>query len=261
MKKKTILLTGSSGYIAKNFINLYCDKYDFLLVDKLEGIKAEELTNVDDVDFIIHLAGVSGIAECEGNLQDAIVNNVSASFNMFHLAFENDVPCIFASSQAVKLPKTSTYAFTKATCEIEALRLNKLGANIKCLRFTNIYGGEYYLQQKDSVIAKFLKSKLKEESLIINGTGEQLRDFIHVEDICIAIDLCINKNKLPYPIDIGTGEGTSIISLVRQISPNFMFTGSEKSIGVQSSIADTLPAQDLIGFKAYNRIDNYLQSF
>ena len=261
MGKKVVLTTGSEGYIAKNFINLYCDKYDFILVDKITGIKAEELKNIDDADYILHLAGVSGIAECEGNFQEAITNNVSASFNLFNLGFESDIPVIFASSCAVKHPKASTYAFTKATCEIEALRFNKLGGNIKCLRFTNVYGGEYYLQQKNSVIAKFLKAKLKEESLIINGDGEQLRDFIHVEDICLAIDKSINKNKQPYPIDIGTGEGTKILDLAREISPNFMFTGPEKSVGVQSSLADTIPAQDLIGFKATNRVRYYLESF
>lgn len=261
MGKKYVMITGSSGYIAKNFINLYCEKYDFMLVDKLDGIRAEEVKNVDDVDYIIHLAGVSGISECEGNFQEAIVNNVSSSFNLFNLAFENDIPVIFASSCAVKHPKSSTYAFTKATCEIEALRLNKLGANIKCLRFTNVYGGEYYLQQKNSVIAKFIKAKLKDECLIINGDGEQRRDFIHVEDICIALDKSINKNKQLYPIDIGTGEATKILDLAREISPNFMFTGPEKSVGVQCSLADTIPAQDLIGFKASNRVRYYIDSF
>lgn len=261
MEKKNVMITGSSGYIASNFINLYCDKYDFVLVDKLDGIKCEELTNVDDVDYIVHLAAISGISSCENNLEEAIKNNVSASFNMFKLAFENNIPVVFASSQAVKNPKSTIYAFTKATSEIEALRLNKLGGNNKILRFTNIYGGEYYLEKKNSVVAKFIKAKLKEESLIINGNGEQIRDFLAVEDACHAIDLCINKNILPIPLDIGTGEGTKIIDLAREISPNFMFKGAENLIGVSSSIANTIPAQDILGFAAHNMLSYYIQSF
>lgn len=257
--KKNVMITGSSGYIAQNFINLYCDEYDFVLIDKKDGIKCEELTNIFNVDYIIHLAAVSGISECEGNIEEAVKSNISASFNIFRIAFESGIPVIFASSCGVQNPKASTYSFTKAACEIEAKRLNELGANIKCLRFTNVYGGPNYLEKKNSVIAKFLKAKMKEESLVINGNGEQIRDFIAVEDICEAIKLNINKNRLQLPLEIGTGEGTKIIDLARAISPNFIFTGN--SMGINSSIANTIPAQDILGFKAPNRLNYYLESF
>lgn len=55
-KKKTLMITGASGFIGTNFIERYKDKYNIVLVDLLK-IKPEEI-EFKDVDTVLHLAAL-----------------------------------------------------------------------------------------------------------------------------------------------------------------------------------------------------------
>lgn len=55
-KKKTLMITGASGFIGTNFIERYKDKYNIVPVDLLK-IKPEEI-EFKDVDTVLHLAAL-----------------------------------------------------------------------------------------------------------------------------------------------------------------------------------------------------------
>lgn len=55
-KKKTLMITGASGFIGTNFIERYKEKYNIVLVDLLK-IKPEEI-EFKDVDTVLHLAAL-----------------------------------------------------------------------------------------------------------------------------------------------------------------------------------------------------------
>lgn len=56
MEKKTLMITGASGFIGSNFIERYKDKYNIIPVDLLK-VKPEEL-DFTDVDCVLHLAAL-----------------------------------------------------------------------------------------------------------------------------------------------------------------------------------------------------------
>lgn len=56
MKKKTLMITGASGFIGSNFIKRYKDKYNIIPVDLLQT-KPEEL-DFTNVDCVLHLAAL-----------------------------------------------------------------------------------------------------------------------------------------------------------------------------------------------------------
>lgn len=56
MKKKTLMITGASGFIGSNFIERYKDKYNIIPVDLLK-IKPEEI-DFRGVDTVLHLAAL-----------------------------------------------------------------------------------------------------------------------------------------------------------------------------------------------------------
>lgn len=56
MKKKTLMITGASGFIGSNFIERYKEKYNIISVDLLKE-KPEEL-NFENVDCVLHLAAL-----------------------------------------------------------------------------------------------------------------------------------------------------------------------------------------------------------
>jgi UDP-glucose 4-epimerase len=260
---KRILLTGSEGYIGINVQEYFREtNYEIVPLDARMGVEAEEYKDFekDKIDGIIHLAATAGISQCEREPQEAVRNNFWSSCNMFESALLHGIPCIFTSSQAAKDPMSSMYALTKYTSEVSANIFMDKGADIKVLRLTNVYGGIGYLRKKNSVMAIFARATLQGESKVINGDGTQQRDFIHVEDVCRAIHLALESKPVDFPIDVGTGKGTSILELVKLFGGTFTFNPDSDTIGLSSNIANIADARKYISFEAVHNVESYVNA-
>ena len=268
MDRRRILITGGGGYIGTNlhqyltaeWFNYDVDICDYEEVHSGDLPLAEHLRSedVEKYDGIVHLAALSGIIPCQENPEKAVRRNLLTAMNVFMEAAKFRIPCIFTSSQAAKNPTTSSYALQKRMCELMAEDLNKKGACITVFRMTNVYGGEQYLEKKNTVIKKFVDSYLLRKPLKIDGDGTQKRDFLHVDDVCVFIERALN-HFVPDPIDIGTGIETSINELAMMFDdyPVIHSEGS-RTIGVDSSIADTDNALQEYNYQAYPRMKEYI---
>ena len=98
--------------------------------------------------------------------------------------------------------------------EILAERYAKQGTSIIGLRYFNIFGKGQTLEYA-GVITKFLDKLRDKESPIIFGTGSQIRDFIHVEDIAKANLLAMKSDVSFTHANIGTGNSISILELAK----------------------------------------------
>jgi UDP-glucose 4-epimerase len=257
-KMKNILITGAAGYIGQNLVkfleNEGCSVFQY---DYQINANIHDLSKYDGV---VHLAALSGIAACEKNLESAIDRNIIFAFEIFDRALEAKIPVVFTSSQAAKEPKSSIYAMMKKIVEIKALSNTYQGGDVKVLRLTNVYGGMDYLKKKNTVVKRFLLQKLKGDLITIHGDGTQIRDFIHVEDVCKYIWLALNYDgKIECPIDIGTGIGTSIIDLAKKFGHSYAFTDN-RNVGTDSNIADITKAKELFEYTAPNRIHSYIHT-
>ena len=91
------------------------------------------------------------------------------------------------------------------------------------LRYANIYGPRQNPHGEAGVVAIFSQRMLAGEQPLINGDGEQTRDYTYVGDVVRA-----NLAALKYPksgiFNIGTGVETSVIELFRMIRE---FSGSD----------------------------------
>ena len=244
-----ILITGNKGYIGTELTS-----YLTMLGNEIEGIDkkngkfVENRLSVHNCDAIVHLAGIAGVRDCEENRELAFLDNISSSIHIFNLAHKEKKPLVFASTQAAKKPESHFYAMTKYIAEQEALRLNKLGADIKILRFTNVYGGD--MSEKNSVIALYRKAYKEGKKLVVNGDGTQVRDFIHIGDVCRAIYLAIDK-RFEKPIDIGTGIPTRIIDLVKMFNCKFTKSKNYDKVGIKYNVANIKDAKKILDFE-YN---------
>lgn len=242
MKIESVILTGSCGYIGENLINFLNSNgiWKIYELDKKHGTRIEDIDVILKSDIVIHLAAESGIPNCEKNPEDAVLSNISGSFNILKLAFDTNTPVILASSQAAKSPSSSLYASTKYAMETEALRLNKKGANNKILRFSNVFGGHKYLEKKNSVLACFAKAISNGEKVKIHGDGKQERDFLHVDDLCkVIFQIGSQIDKIQEEIiDVGTGWPTSIESIVKYLVLDFVYS-YDRSCGEACNFADT----------------------
>jgi len=257
---KTVLLTGSEGYIAKNFKHIYNNKFIFVSIDKKIGRDVLDFNDFDNIDAVIHLAAISGIIDCDKDSNQTYRDNIEASVHLLRKTKEYNIPMVFASSQAAKNPDT-LYATTKSLIDNMARLDNGINSDngIKVLRFANVYGGLSYLTSKDSVMSKFVNAKLNNEQLIINGDGQQSRDFVHVNDICKCIYKCMFDDRIVDPVDVGTGKLTSIETIAKMISDNYRYDEYSRTIGVDSSAADSNVLYNLNKFKAILTVDDYVR--
>jgi UDP-glucose 4-epimerase len=168
------------------------------------------LQATENINSVMHLAAHAGVMP---SIKDPFFDfevNVKGTLNLLYAAVENRVDkFIFASSNAPlgnqtppmdenKIPKPlSPYGSSKLACEGYCSAFyNSYGLKTVMLRFSNVYGP--YCLHKNSVIAKFIKDGLIKKTLTVYGSGQQTRDFIHVDDICQAIFLCLNSPRLRH---------------------------------------------------------------
>jgi len=145
---------------------------------------------------------------------------------------------------------------TKYIGEREAIRLNNKGANIKSLRFANVYGGINYFNNKSSVVARFYE----DDPLVINGDGLQTRDFIHVEDVCRCIWMALEcEDIISVPMGVGTGINTSVLDLAKMFGKMYTFSPNSPDIGVDESPAEVVIAKKGLGFKTEARLKEYIR--
>jgi nucleoside-diphosphate-sugar epimerase len=260
-----IIVTGSEGYIGKNLIPILkrCD-FNVMGIDRKNGFEASSIHHkflkYNKIEYIIHLASLSGITACSDDLKQAYLDNVSTTINIFRAAEVENIPVIFASSQAAKTPKANYYALTKYMAECEAEEINKRNqTNIRVLRFTNIYGGIDYLETKNTVISRFVNAKRENKEIVINGDGTQERDFIHVNDICVAIYHTMLWGNTYEPIDIGTGVATSVLQLAKIFDHKFTFHPRSSIIGTSRNVADTENAKKFIAFSSKLKLEEQIR--
>lgn len=85
------------------------------------------------------------------------------------------------------------------------------GLQTLVLRFGNVYGP--FSAHKNSVVAKFFKDLIAMGYLVLDGDGEQTRDFIYVGDLSEAIVRALETNISGEVVQIATGVETTIRSV------------------------------------------------
>jgi len=85
------------------------------------------------------------------------------------------------------------------------------------LRYANIYGPRQNAMGEAGVVAIFSTKLLKGEQPVINGNGEQTRDYVFVGDVVKANLLTLNENSC-NTYNIGTGIETNVNDLYKTLN-------------------------------------------
>ena len=126
-----------------------------------------------DVDWVIHLAGLSGVRDSLKNPTEYWTQNVIASQRVFdHF---KDTKILYASSSTAKEPARNPYGMTKHLMERIAPQTST------GLRFCTIYSNS---QQRPNM---FVPRLLRKEIQYIHTNHK--RDFIHIDDDYSIYDL------------------------------------------------------------------------
>jgi UDP-glucose 4-epimerase len=178
-------------------------------------------------DTVIHLAAITSIKTCLDKPQESFDANVYGTYNVAVASAKSKSKLIFASSREVygETTKTETseesilapnnlYGVTKMLGENTILWAGrKNGIDYTILRLTNVYGpgGDKYGVQ--AIIQKVLRG----DRIQVLG-GDQVMNFVYIDDVVRALLLCIENEKSSKQIfNVGSYDNVAVKDLVHKI--------------------------------------------
>ena len=250
-----LLVTGGLGFIGSNFIKNILENYaDYDIInldDERYGSNHLSLTslknlnnykfvkgNICDTELCKKLVGESDIVinfAAESHVDRSILNskpfmdsNIIGVHNILEQIKLHKKRLIQISTDEVfgslenesadekfKLNSSSPYASSKASAE---LIVNSYVKTYECdciiTRCTNNYGPHQF---PEKLIPKTLLLAENNQKIPIYGTGENIRDWIHVNDHCNAIIDVLHKGKTGESYNISANNEIDNITIVKKI--------------------------------------------
>lgn len=125
-----------------------------------------------------------------------------------------DRPDLFFTEET-PLHTSSPYSSSKASADLFVMAYHRTyGLPVTISRCSNNYG-PYQFPEK--LIPLMISRALDNEKLPVYGTGENVRDWLHVLDHCIAIDLIVRKGKEGEVYNIGGHNERTNLEVVKTI--------------------------------------------
>lgn len=246
-----VLVTGGAGFVGSNLVTkLLQDGHYVQIIDDLSnGLESnvEKSTpflkaNLADDSWIKNLAGekFDAVIHCAAQASNATsfrdpINDLQANqlSTLQVLKFcknESIRRLIFTSSMSVYgnpevfptppsvLPNPKTfYALHKATSETYLKLSDDIDWTI--FRLYTTYGAGQNLSNREQGLVKIFLSYIIENSPIkVHGSGERIRDIIHVNDVVEAISLSLfNKNSYGKIYNLGTGKTLTVNQIIETL--------------------------------------------
>lgn len=118
-------------------------------------------------------------------------------------------------TETTPLHPSSPYSSSKASADLFVLAYHRTyGLPVTVSRCSNNYG-PYHFPEK--LIPLMISRALENEELPVYGTGENVRDWLHVSDHCEAIDLIIHSGKVGEVYNIGGHNERTNLEVVKTI--------------------------------------------
>ena len=198
---------------AKNYKFVECNINDFTFIKHI--IQTEKITH------IVHFAAQSHV---DGSFQNSLQyteDNVKGTHTLLEsvrivdpsilfLHFSTDEVYGESETNDNEKPKdemsllcpTNPYAASKAAAEMLVNSyIHSYGMKCIITRGNNVYGPNQY---PEKLIPRFIQLLNKNEKCTIHGDGTSLRSFIHVYDVCTAVEVILSKGEIGEIYNIGS---------------------------------------------------------
>ena len=318
-----VLVTGGAGYIGSHTcVQLLEAGYDIVVLDNLSNSSEESLSRVkkitgrdfkfykadlldydatdavfaeNDIDAVIHFAGLKAVGESVSIPLRYYHNNITGTLNLLDIMSKHNVKRIVFSSSATvygdphtvpikedfPLSCTNPYGRTKLMLEeiLRDLHVSDKEWNIAILRYFNPVGAhESGLIGEDPngipnnlvpYISQVAVGKLACLSVFGNdydtpdGTG--VRDYIHVVDLANGHLKALEKISSDVGVvtyNLGTGTGYSVLDMVRAFGKacgkdvNYKIVARRPG-DIGACYADPEKAERELGFRAEKNLDTW----
>ena len=273
------LVTGGAGFVGTNLIKkLLSDGHDVVSIDNYStGFKENEQKgckylefdisqNFDfekNIDVVFHLAALARIQPSIKNPSETLRNNFQSTLNVLEYARVNNIPVIYAGSSSKHHGLYgSPYAWSKYSGEqLCKLYSEVYGLNTSICRFYNVYGPHHIRSGAyATVLGIFERQYLNNEPLTITGTGEQRRDFTHIDDIVSGLLSCVGKEHKAEEFELGSGVNYSINELALIFNSERVYIPPRPG-EYDVTLCDYSKAKKEIGYEPKGDIKKYIKNW
>lgn len=214
---KNNLVIGSDGFIGRVFCKYLEDlgegvvRFDIKRGAEEDGRFAT--LNFDEIDMVYFLAWDVGGAKYlykEDAQLGQLEWNLKLISNLMPQLGASKKPFLFISSQLAEEYDT-VYGVTKRLGEVWTRLLNGV-----FIRQWNVYGPIEEENIRSHVISDFVHQALTKKEINMLTTGEEKRQFIHIDDVCAAWHMALNSN-IKGIHDVTSFEWVKIIDIANMI--------------------------------------------
>ena len=185
------------------------DNFKFIKGDIADRKLVYEIFESENPDIIVNFAAESHVDRSIENPEVFLQTNVIGTsvlldacrkygITRYHQVSTDEVygdlpldrPDLFFTEET-PIHTSSPYSASKASADLLVQAYHRtFDVPITISRCSNNYGPYHY---PEKLIPLMIKNALEDKSLPVYGKGENVRDWLYVEDHCVAIDLIIRK--------------------------------------------------------------------
>lgn len=200
-----VLVTGGAGFLGSHVADALSDAgHQVVIFDQNEStwlrpdqqqmrgsvLDRDALTAAaQGCEAIYHLAAIADINDAVNRPRETVEVNVIGTLNLLDLARDIGVKrFVFASSIYVYSNQGSFYRTSKQACEhLIHDYYERFGLEFTVLRFGSLYGPR---ADRSNSVYRLLLQALRERKIDFFGTGEEVREYIHVLDAAaMSVDI------------------------------------------------------------------------
>jgi dTDP-glucose 4,6-dehydratase len=262
-----IFVTGAAGFIGSNFVHFLTEKTneEIVVIDKityagsiknLYPLAQRKIEKIDITDFeelnhifrehkpsaVFHFAAESHVDNSIKNAKPFIDTNITGTVNLLQLSVDHDIEMfhhistdeVYGSlgyndpsfTEETSYDPQNPYSASKAASDHFVMAFhNTFGLPVKITNCSNNYGPR---QNVEKLIPKTITNILQGNKIPVYGKGENIRDWIYVEDHCEAIYEVFNRGKVGEKYNIGGECEVKNIDLIKKLLE--LLGGSEELI-------------------------------
>jgi len=247
------MVTGGAGFIGSNIVDAYIEEgHNVVIVDNMsKGMKKfinpkAEFCNVDirdenisdvfkkyDIDILNHHAAQIDLRKSIADPKLDANINILGSINVLEAALKNNIKKVifpssggsiygeheyFPADEKHRIAPFSPYGINKLMMEYYLHYYNYVHRlDYVILRYANAYGPRQSSSGESGVVSIFANKMLDKKNPVINGDGEQTRDYVYVKDIAEANVLALNA-KSTSVYNIATSLETTVNHIYDKIN-------------------------------------------
>jgi UDP-glucose 4-epimerase len=295
-----VLVTGGAGFIGSHIVDhLIAAGHSVSVVDNLSTGRLElvhpaatlhrcdirsarlgEVFATARPEAVVHVAAQAEVRRSVADPQlDASVNilgtiavlEAGQRVGVTRVVYTSTGGAAYGDTDVIPTPEdhptraASPYGVSKVTAERYLdCWCGLTGMRTLSVRLANVYGPRQSPAGEAGVVAIFAYRLLRGEPCVVNGDGDQTRDYVYVQDVADAVARALSRPDATGVANIGTGVETSVNEIYRRLAraagvERAAVHGPAKPGEQRRSVLDPAHAKTLLGWTPATTLDDGLR--